>query len=445
MFENTVNKDMARARQELCRGCDTAGSFLHINECAAAAQDLRALLRNPSAQGNATVLCNWVVKLQHTVDMQMMKSAYLEPKRFHRLVQFVLLSDLLKNSDNLKTVLLKSCELIVPSAVFKSILHEIKDAAEDAPDKGQVSRARLTIDVAHMLFRRCMNWVRKKNGYGAIHWLTWDSSPQYNRDFELATIRTVMVGNMRTLMQAIRTLQSLWRVPGSDPQMIDIRIFHDMEKRKQESELMAIIKNLINVHAFPATLLGFGCSSFGHRLRTLTHAQRLEEFTNESCSSFVKEFRGTMQDYGIEHLVTRMEPVHLRELCPWFADTSQADIILILEGAGIIDRQGQQRLEQPNPMQVTRYHHHHHYQHFMFSKNDSLRVHLWSPEEIVCKKLYAFKPQFFDGALLLARRDCFLRSLRKTFFNTLSENDSLKKILKRLLRASKSAPSKNLF
>ena len=96
--------------------------------------------------------------------------------------------------------------------------------------------------------------------------------------------------------------------------------------RQRELELMASCRDMISFHALPCTLVGFGNSGFASKLKSLSHALRLEEFTDDELISMIQEIVTTTQDYDTEKAISRLKPEHLSLVCPHVANFDQQRI-----------------------------------------------------------------------------------------------------------------------
>jgi hypothetical protein len=152
------------------------------------------------------------------------------------------------------------------------------------------------------------------------------------RDFENALVVSIERQHLRLMLEACHKMHSFWAAPRDE----DAAVGWDspenlLEMKRSESNLMTMLKTWIEVEAAPAVLVGFGRSGFVNKLRTLLHGQRLQHFTYQSLHTFLLEFVTTMQDYGAEHQVSRLQPVRLKDICPHFQDTPAKLIAIALD------------------------------------------------------------------------------------------------------------------
>jgi hypothetical protein len=101
------------------------------------------------AGDRARVASRWVlVVLKHS-------AALGTPERFHYLIEAVLLADCLKQDSQLREVLKRAVRIMLPAPVALECLAQLDTAR--VFDKSEISRGRLSVDVAVMLLRRQLN------------------------------------------------------------------------------------------------------------------------------------------------------------------------------------------------------------------------------------------------------------------------------------------------
>ena len=234
-----------------------------------------------------------------------------------QIIQLVLLSMQIRSASNLEKVLINACKIVLPASIFSYVQSLVQDSLI-IPDKGGVSRARLHMDVAHMLWWRCFNFQTRRKEY--VRYLAWDSSVQYGRDYENIVSRSVLRSDLVFLLRSIHEMRKLW----IGMQWDNVAALQAAKQR--ELELMKRCRELINVHTAPATLVGFGNSGFAAKLKTLVHALRLETFMDADLVAIIDEYATSTQDYGTEKAISRLKPTNLSRICPHFTDCSQAMI-----------------------------------------------------------------------------------------------------------------------
>jgi len=107
------------------------------------------------------------------------------------LVQSMLMADLLKNSDSMRTVLKRSLRMLLPNVLQGPILTFIEEHKNMTPHKTTISRWRLLLDGAFMLYQRQRNHALLQTGDGYARYLMTDSSTQHRKQIQLSTVLSI--------------------------------------------------------------------------------------------------------------------------------------------------------------------------------------------------------------------------------------------------------------
>ena len=189
--------------------------------------------------------------------------------------------------------------------------------------------------------------MEQLRGETFCRFMLWDSSPQYHRDYELILVESV----------SSLELPDLWghlEVIAEESLHDDFDTLTPDQKHAAALASMSSIRQSLQVHALPATQIGFGASGFSAKAASLLHALRLEHFTDEGTSRCVSEIRAVVSDGGVESLLTRACPMVLSEMLPYFEDTSAKNVEALLRHSSFEEedvRLGQREIaaEQPLP------------------------------------------------------------------------------------------------
>lgn len=232
-----------------------ANDVFHDSQCIELANVLRSVLHgNPQI---APQLLEWVVRLQNNHDAQFLPSARRTRRPIAILMKYVLLADQLKDMSSIGEVINKACQIVMLPSQYADIQQMQEKARLKVPDKGQISRARLTMDVSMMLKRRCSNFQGPDpDAAAAVRYLSWDSSPQFGRDYVLALIRTIKRRDIKDLLLKSSELYNMWAWLRDDNHDDDEDKFDD-NVVKREEEIMKTIRKAVDVHALPCVLVGF--------------------------------------------------------------------------------------------------------------------------------------------------------------------------------------------
>ena len=326
-FRDTIDPAVKVLFDSTVSHIDRQATTFDVTMCSSLAQSVRKLLVPGAGEEEREAMKDWIPRLQKSADdLEHFQHRPRTQKDVGAFIEFVLLSDHLRQTSSLQEVIRKSCKLVLPEAQYRVVEDCLTKGHVKPPKKSDISRARLSIDAAMMLWHRCLNW-REENSLQPIHYvryLSWDSSPQFGRDYELAVVSSIQKTRLPSMLQQCQEMAALWDVEHESKE----------EAMAYESELMNSIRQGIKTHALPATLIGFGASSFPAKLATLVHACRLDHFTNRSLSTWFKEIAATMSDMGTERLLSQLQPVPAEAVCPYFDDFSKDDISLLLRQSG---------------------------------------------------------------------------------------------------------------
>ena len=264
------------------------------------AGDLAAALRVVCAGTEAPeTLVPWICRVQAFSYSLRTRGLSSSSPPMVDVIEMLLFCDGLKNSDHLKSALAKACKIALPLSVYDAVKDFCKSAR--VPDKGTLSRLRLTMEVASMLHRRVLNFERSHADLRYFRFLTWDSTPQFNRDYQLVQVESVRhddaAGCLALAFEVAR------QADAGD------KLFKDVEEITKHVGSMAAIRSRLHSHALPCVLIGFGASSLTHRFATLLHATRLEVFNNEDLAAYCKELLCLLSDAGTERLLSKVRPL----------------------------------------------------------------------------------------------------------------------------------------
>ena len=96
--------------------------------------------------------------------------------------------------------MLLACSIVFPQMPLAEITESV--TAAQAPSKSQVSTARTALDIGLAFYRRACNARDHRTQEKHVRYLTWDSSPQFGRDYEITLVREVKVSALHCMMDA---------------------------------------------------------------------------------------------------------------------------------------------------------------------------------------------------------------------------------------------------
>jgi hypothetical protein len=289
---------------------------------------LRSIAPSLSPEDNSNMQL-WLASLDKAWDELIDAGLHFRSKSknkrpYAELIEFILLSTHLKDASELRMILRDASKLILPPSTHSLV--ESMLATKRVPDKAEISRTKLYMDVGLMLYMRLQNSLPRPPYCRS---LAWDSSPQGGRDYELAVVRSIMTTNLVPIFEAMYVLFHHW---DDKPWLLGPE---EVERKRQEEEvIMKGIRRDIETHALPATGVGFGASGFASKVKSLMHACRLEQFTNKMLDIYIRELSTNVNDYGTERALNRMLPTALDVLCPFFKDTLASDVAIMKSAAG---------------------------------------------------------------------------------------------------------------
>jgi len=245
--------------------CMAVGNYtaFQLTDAEMMADELRRALQG---QAREAELVRWVLRLQRQADA--LQQSPLAHKHRHRwsqtaMINYLMLSELLKSADKLRQAITKACEISMPVDVFQAVVSHNSSAP---PDQASLCRFKLTLDVGMMIYQRAANMQNMLGGQRHFRFLTWDSSPQYHKDYELAVVESVKDTDMPDVMATFANLAA------EAAQESDADLAEDADLQEQHMKLMNHIRKKLHRHALPCALVGFGAASFPHKRATLLHS-----------------------------------------------------------------------------------------------------------------------------------------------------------------------------
>ena len=181
-----------------------------LQESEELADALRSFYHNPGLHFSAaerSVLHQWICKLNSASE-----SSVVLPKKFHpdQIFRLMLLTRHLRNaSTKLHHVVETVVQTLLPESQAEHMRSQVELQCRKQPLKclADISRTRLYMDVGFMLWTRCQNYPPRESYCRYLH---WDSSPQYGRDYELATVKSILRSFLPELLETVHRMRSEW-------------------------------------------------------------------------------------------------------------------------------------------------------------------------------------------------------------------------------------------
>ena len=228
------------------------------------------------------------------------------------LIKCLMLSCYLRDSKNLKKVLERSVEAVVPRSMSGAVLEALKDVHLPTPTK--LSRARFIVDVAFMLFKRT---VHSSSLDSSVRYIMVDSSVQGHHDFELIRATTLDLTSAADMYAAAQELQTLWapmQEHVADAVWMDR---HLPLASSQEALLYERISAGLSTHLFPSVVIGSGFSTLWHKFHAVAHSFWLETGDALSLERFCSSIFSFTTDQGVEFSLPKVPATPVRHVLPW--------------------------------------------------------------------------------------------------------------------------------
>ena len=221
------------------------------------------------------------------------------PYRVGWLVKAMLMSDLLRNSQDMLEALEVSLNLVLPPVLWPLLRDMLQETISVVPSKSTISRWRVLLDGALMLHARREHLTQLENGgMGAVRYLMIDSSNQHNRDYEHMIVRMLPRSALCDLFEDSNDLIELWRLSST----IDDEDTLDMDATlMQRHSLLSCERSLRHM---PIVVLGSGRTSLADKLCALVHCCFLESGSSlQSLKEFLNSISCCTTDFGVEFVL----------------------------------------------------------------------------------------------------------------------------------------------
>ena len=196
-----------------------------------------------------------------------------------KLIKYILISALMSDSGDLAEVVWRSVDAIRPG-LAKVVQEEVLKENNKVPSKATLSRYKLTLDVALMLYQQ-----KRVTAVKMFIYMLADSSPQLRRDFFMVacTMMTDVIEAGRAQARLINS-RSKRHDAGSHQRRVDTLRMDRATKQ----------------HIFPPTCLGSRRSGLAYKLDCLLHILHLERATWRCVRMFLVMLVCFTSDQGTE-------------------------------------------------------------------------------------------------------------------------------------------------
>lgn len=301
----------------------------HVGMAKELAEELRGTVESLSPASSALErrqcalrLGHWVNRLQNAAAAPWNADARRGARGLERARHFircVVLAEYLARKGSLLDVLKRTVRTIFCAEECEHLIELLNEKTLRVFDKSEISRGHLTVDVAFMLLMRARNATDITEG--CVRYLLIDSSPQYERDYEIVLMKRIRVADMQSLMARTTFIFNVWRDRPEGSILEDW--LRDSDLVSAEEAAIDEVRQCVAWHVFPAVQVGFGAAGVFHKLHAIAHALRLEVKSHEELMKFWNQVVCICSDYGTEFNVPFCRPV--ADLFPWWRDASRLD------------------------------------------------------------------------------------------------------------------------
>ena len=231
------------------------------------------------------------------------------PYRAAFVIQVLLQCDLLRTDASLKDSVKQALALIIP----KSLLPMFLDMVEEyiSPSPGQISRWRLLLDAAFMLWTRNDRRKAWSEDRSFARWLMVDSSPQGGRDYELLVMSYASVSDLPILVSLADVMNNM---------CVDRPSELDDEFISSQEQLQRQIQELLVMERPPPVVLGSGRTSLPDKFAATMHALFLETGSSKDLRTLTSEVVSSTSDLGTEFNIVRVRGARPSDLLPWIVE-----------------------------------------------------------------------------------------------------------------------------
>ena len=312
-------------------------NVLQGRELADVLRGVAGTLRDGTAEAHdrvaaAASLSAWINRLHNTVS-PFSSRALMGVKRAERakhLIECLMLADNLSADSSFRDVLVRTVRILFDSEYSNSLLDMLAPGAKVVRifDQSELSRGRLTVDVAFMAWHRKCNAEKES----LVRYILVDSSPQFGRDYQIILTKQIKSADLLQLWELSTAWYWEWRA-WDDAVGVTMRdlvaCVQDDGRLGREATAMEKVIAAVAWHVAPAVQIGFGASSLYHKLHSVFHAIRLELSSHRELVEYWQQVHCICSDYGTEYKLAYLRPV--RDMLPYWRDTAVDEAPAALE------------------------------------------------------------------------------------------------------------------
>lgn len=194
---------------------------LEPRSCRAVADRLRGVANQLGSAGveaqDALYHCRSV--LDNNADFHDLRTSGRPTTDRDKLIYQVLLADILRSDAEMTSAMTFAVRILLPpdeAQVAEAALRQ----GPVVLDRGSLSRSRFILDSAWSLFWRDDHARALDKPGGAAWYLMTDSSPQFDRDYQVTLLRRISKDALPDMMHAADVLSSMWSLRGGGHQSV---------------------------------------------------------------------------------------------------------------------------------------------------------------------------------------------------------------------------------
>lgn len=299
-FSSCVAEQIAKLIRGLASGISREGNEETLQQCHVAVSTLMQARDEMSVRS----LHEGVLQLRGRVNSNTL------PFQAAFLIKSLLVCNHLRDSSDLKSVLRKAIDMVMPKTLAREYIQEFFESKElRIPNAPKLARTRLVLDAALMLFNRGRH--RNVQGKENVRYAMVDSSVQGHYNLEL--LRVVSIGSdvildvFATAWECIQATEDIVVEQLGDPELPEEIWLQYLEDERARWEYLS---SNMTLDLFPAVALGN--QQLFHKFHAVAHALYLETGDPHALQSFSSEIVAFCTDQGTEFALPKIPaiPVH---------------------------------------------------------------------------------------------------------------------------------------
>ena len=224
------------------------------------------------------------------------------------LLECIVVSFNLRNSRDLSRVVNSTMHLL-PEFWRKTIQEHLREVP--TPSASTLTRARLTVDTAYMLWMRSEH-ARLLADDSVRLYMKLDSTPLQGFNWEVVEYEYIRGEDLRSAGRAAQDMAKIALATKSEGRQLTT------QEAARLASLTAEMRTYLFHHVMPLAALGTRQSGVEHILHSVVHRMRLECFDWKDVERLSSRVFSLTIDQGTENYIAEVESVPLQEHFPWW-------------------------------------------------------------------------------------------------------------------------------